>query len=157
MNISECLPCDVGISTTSSIFKLVVSLLRSVIKLVSLCGIGETQKRGMPYWAGDFCPSQWEDTCCCWGPIAIQLVPSSSWNGTYLAWCVQFEMILDWFGAWKHPKTVLVHQLLLTICLLVEHVICSATDRKSKPNLDGLNRRKLKMYARQTEYCHVSG
>ena len=44
---SVCLPCDVGISTTSSIFKLVVSLLRSVIKLVSLCGIGETQKRGI--------------------------------------------------------------------------------------------------------------
>ena len=48
-------------------------------------------------------------------------------------------------------------QLLFTFCLLVVHVICSATDRKSKPNLDGLNRRELKLNVRQTKYCHGSG
>ena len=148
-----------SISTTSTIFKLVASLQEVLSSYEIFSGVGETQKRGKPYWSGQFCHSQWEGSCFCWGPMAIKLsaVPSGSWNGTYLAWFVRFWLILDWFEVGKHPKTVLVHQLLLTICLLMEHVICSATDRKSKPNLDGLNRRKLKMYARQTEYCHVSG
>ena len=63
----------------------VVSLIRSVIKLW-FCGIGEAQMRGMPYWAGGFCLSQWEDSCSCWEPIGSKLfeVPSSSWNSLRL-------------------------------------------------------------------------